>query len=173
MIRGGRVALLFVVSAVLLIPALIACDGSTSPPETPEPGKVLVRIGDLTVEAEVPQTAEEFSRGLGGRASMDEDQGMLFVFASEAAHAFWMKDMLFSLDFVWISSDLRVVEVISNVEPQPGVPDNELAIYRPPEPALYTLELVAGVAEKRGVEPGDVVELVLPEDLQGNGANQP
>lgn len=131
----------------------------------------LVRIGDLTVEAEVPQAPEGFTLGLSGRAHMDEDRGMLFVFSSEAQHGIWMKEMLFPLDLIWFSADLRVVEVIPNVQPQPGVPDSELIIYRPRTPALYTLELVAGVAEKHGVEIGDTVELILPEEGPQAGAD--
>ncbi len=164
MVRG-RTGLLSLVTALLVVAALAACGGSSSP-EAPAPGTVLIRIGELTVEAEVPQTEEAFFAGLGGRERMDEDQGMLFIFTSEAPHTFWMKEMLFPLDFVWISADLRVVDIIANAEPQPGVPDEDLTIYTPRAPALYTLELVGGVAEKHGLQVGDAVELFLPEESQ-------
>lgn len=169
MVRG-RAALLSLVAVLLLVPAVGACGGSSSP-EAPAPGTALLRIGDLTVEAEVPQTPEAFKRGLSGRERMDEDRGMLFVYTSEGPYSFWMKDMLFPLDLVWISADLRVVDIIANVEPQPGVPDNDLTIYTPRSPALYTLELVGGVAEKHGLQVGDAVEIVLPEESEQAGGD--
>ncbi len=167
----GRVALLCLVALVLLVPAAPGCGGSSSSPQAPSPGMALVRIGDLAVEAEVPQTPEEFTRGLSGRAHMDEDRGMLFIFTLDAQHGIWMKGMQFPLDLIWISADLRVADISANVQPQPGVPDSELIIYRPQTPVLYVLEAVAGVAEKYGVEVGDTVELILPEEGPQAGAD--
>lgn len=159
-----RTALMGVVAFVLLMAAAVACGGSSSEPETPPPGMALVRIGDLTVEADVPHGSEEFALGLGGRPSMEEDQGMLFIFVSEAQHGIWMKGMQFPLDLIWISADLRVADISANVQPEPGVPDDQLPIYRPQTPVPYVLEAVAGVAEKYGIQAGDAVEIVLPEE---------
>lgn len=89
---------------------------------------------------------------------MPLDEGMLFIFQSEGQHSFWMRGMLFPLDFIWISSDRSVVDITADVPaPAPGVPDGELPHYRPDQAVLYVLELNAGVVREAGVQIGDAV----------------
>ena len=103
-------------------------------------------------------TPEERGPGLGGRTSMPLDQGMLFIFPSERQPSFWMRGMLFPLDFVWISGDRIVVDITEGVPlPEPGVPDVELPRYRPDQAVLYVLEVNAGVVREAGVQIGDTV----------------
>ena len=59
---------------------------------------------------DVALTPAARARGLSGRESLASMTGMLFVFETGRASAFWMKDMLFSLDFVWIGEDCTVVD---------------------------------------------------------------
>ena len=103
------------------------------------------------------RTPEERRPGLGGRPSMPLDEGMLFIFESEGQHSFWMRGMLFPLDFIWISSDRTIVDITVDVPIEPGVPDGELSLYRPDQAVLYMLELNAGVVREAGVQIGDAV----------------
>ncbi|MDO8575927.1 MAG: DUF192 domain-containing protein, partial [bacterium] len=82
------------------------------------------------------------------------DEGMLFVSPEDGGHAFWMKDMLFPIDILWISADGRVVYMAENVSP-----DTYPQSFRPDAPARYVLELPAGYAGAHGVSVGDVVRL--------------
>ena len=103
-------------------------------------------------------TPEERGPGLGGRPSMPLDEGMLFIFQGEGQYSFWMRGMLFPLDFIWISSDRIVVDITVDVPTvEPGVPDGELPRYRPDQAVLYMLEVNAGVVREAGVQIGDAV----------------
>ena len=122
------------------------------------PQRTEVRIGGLVVQAELARTPHERAQGLGGRASLAEDAGMLFIFPKEQRQIFWMKDTRFPLDFVWISADLRVLGVQENVPPPaPGTPDTDLPLYPSSGPVLYVLEVNGGLVERAGVRVGDAV----------------
>ena len=104
-------------------------------------------------------TVEEQVQGLSGRAILAPGSGMLFVYAQARKFTFWMKDMRFPLDIVWIGADCRVVEVKENVpSPRPGQSDEELPRYSPGTPAQYVLEINAGEAAFQNISPGDPVE---------------
>src|SRR3712207_7986486 len=80
---------------------------------------------------------------------------MLFVFDVEAEHRFWMKDMKFPIDIIWISSGKIVVDVEHNLPPcDLGV---LCSIYEPEGDSLYVLETAAGLAEKYRVVKGTPV----------------
>lgn len=112
---------------------------------------------------ELAVTAEERARGLMGRPSLDNDEGMLFIFPGETSPGFWMQGMLISVDLIWIDSRLNVVGVTANVPPHSG--SGSPPLYHPPKPVLYVLEVAAGVAGQLGIVPGSIVELVgIPQD---------
>ena len=139
--------------ALLASAAFFACSESSND------GSIAVHIGALTVRAEVARTAEQRSQGLSGRDSLAEDAGMLFTNGEVRTPSIWMKNTRFPLDLIFISSDLRVTEVIANVPaPEPGTPDADLPSYRPADPGLYFLEVNAGIAAQFGVSPGDAVD---------------
>lgn len=153
----------FLAIAVLAATALLgaACGGSSNEAvATREPGLALVRIGGLTVQAEVPE-GDAFTRGLGGYDSLTDDRGMLFVFQQPGEYGFWMKDMLIPIDIIWISADNQVVHV-ETAQPEPGVPDSQLTVYRPGAPALYVLEVRAGLAAEKDVRVGQEARIELP-----------
>ena len=144
------------------LPTLTSAPAATesqtaSPTVEDDVERIGVRIDGLTVRAEMARTPEERGPGLGGRPSMPLDEGMLFIFESEGQHSFWMRGMLFPLDFIWISSDRTVVDIIVDVPVEPGVPDGELPLYRSDQAVLYVLEVNAGVVREAGVQIGDAV----------------
>ena len=71
----------------------------------------LVAIGDATYTVDLAVLPEERQQGLSGREFMAHDAGMLFVFDEEQTLHFWMKDMLFPLDIIWIDAQCRLIEV--------------------------------------------------------------
>jgi hypothetical protein len=138
-----------------------ACGGSSDDTAgTREPGLALVSIGALKVQAEVPE-GDAFYRGLGSYESLPDDRGMLFVFQQSGEYGFWMKDMLISIDIIWISAENQVVHV-ETAQPEPGVPDDQLTVYRPSAPAVYVLEVRAGLAAEKGLQVGDEAQIELP-----------
>jgi uncharacterized membrane protein (UPF0127 family) len=123
--------------------------------ERSEPSKDGVRR--VTVDChgfrvETVETEEDRMKGLGGREGLCPDCGMLFLFDRPERYGFWMKDMRFPLDIVWIDGD-KVVFVARDVPTEP------LESIAPPVPADKVLEIPAGSAERYGIRPGSPVEM--------------
>jgi uncharacterized membrane protein (UPF0127 family) len=95
-------------------------------------------------DVELAVTPEERSSGLMGRSHLDTGKGMLFVFDEEGNHSFWMKDMRFALDIIWISADRDIVYVSSYTQPCEVL--KPCPSITPPEKAKYVLEINAGKA---------------------------
>ena len=112
-----------------------------------------IKINGADIQVEIADTPEKQEKGLSGRDSLPEGQGMLFVFPKSDHYSFWMKDMKFGLDFVWIEGD-KVVEITPRVRPED---------YQPPKAMISgekvdkVLEISAGMAEKLSVKVGDSV----------------
>src|SRR3989304_6446445 len=68
-----------------------------------------VVIAGTTINVEIAQTEAEREQGLSGHKPLADDEGMLFIFDKPGYHGFWMKDMLFSIDIIWISADKKIV----------------------------------------------------------------
>ena len=80
-----------------------------------------VTIGNTVFNVEIASTTAEQTIGLSGRKSLAENEGMFFTFNSPGVQNFWMKDMNFPIDIIWISGN-KVAGFAENAEPQPGVP---------------------------------------------------
>lgn len=117
------------------------------------PQTVTVRIGNAQVQVEVADTEAQRIKGLSGRKSLPENSGMLFVFDSAGFYAFWMKDTLIPLDFIWINQG-AVLEITENVQPADFQPPRTLA---PRQPVDKVIELKAGTAKNLGIKVGDKV----------------
>lgn len=85
-------------------------------------------------------------------SELPEDQGMIFVFSSDAHLNFWMRNTIIPLDIAYIRSDGTIVK-IHTMEPL-----NE-AGYPSIEPARFALEVRAGQFAAKGIVEGDHVEL--------------
>lgn len=122
-------------------------------------GKVEVRVRNQIIVAETVADEASRARGLSGRTSLGTNEGMLFRFDEAGTYPFWMKDMQFPIDIVWISG-FRIVGFEQNVMPEPGVPDSELKLYMPPEPVDKVLELAAGRVKLLRAETDDAVQIL-------------
>jgi uncharacterized membrane protein (UPF0127 family) len=107
-----------------------------------------VQVGTQRFRVEVTASGAARERGLSGRASLPADAGMWFVLPAPGLHGFWMKDMAFPIDLVWLSPD-RVVLGAERLTP---CGPNACPIHYPPAPATYVLEVNAGRFAGR---PGD------------------
>lgn len=125
------------------------------------PGVPVMHIDDVPIRVEIADSMMERTTGLSGRESLDNVNGLLFIFPEPDHHAIWMKDMRFPIDIVWISEDLRVVDIDKNVSP-----DTYPELFRPQEPAKYVLETNARYVDTFGLQIGDSVR--LPNQLLDN-----
>jgi len=141
----------------LVLLLLLGCPRAEPEPaaEAPAP-RARVSIGVHVIDAEVADTPERKQRGLSGRRVLPDGEGMLFPYASADLHGFWMPDMHFDIDILWIRGG-RIV----HVEPRVSK-DEPLRVRRPSEPADLVLELPAGTAERRGFRVGDAVSVGDP-----------
>lgn len=114
-----------------------------------------IQLGDALLHVEIAQTPEQITRGLSGRPNIGSD-GLLFILPGREAPFFWMKDMQFNLDMVWIDQN-QVVGISKNVPKPPSAdtPDPEVPRVSPGRPAEMVLEIAAGDADRLGIEIGD------------------
>lgn len=121
----------------------------------------LVSINGRTYSCTLALNDTTRALGLSNQASMPTTSGMLFVFEQAQRHAFWMKDMLFPLDIVWIYNN-KVVDISSNLPtPSAGIADEQLQLYQPKTAANYVLEINA--FEAKDVKIGD--EVVIQKSI--------
>jgi uncharacterized membrane protein (UPF0127 family) len=105
--------------------------------------KEVINLTGSRLEVEVVNTPESLRRGLGGRTRLETD-GMLFVYPSPQPVVFWMKDMLFAIDIIWLR-DGEVIGIERNAQPpEPETPDNELELYQSPGLVDMVLETEPG-----------------------------
>jgi uncharacterized membrane protein (UPF0127 family) len=137
---------LWVVGIVLAVAALLLPIIFYKPPAAE------LQVGSRTVALEIASTDAAREKGLGGRAAMANDHGMLFVFAQPNVACFWMKGMHFPLDMVWLDDGKKVVSIAKGVSPR-TYPKS----FCPSSPAQYVIELNAGQTAKLGVHTGQTL----------------
>lgn len=161
---------LSVVGAVifLIVAGLLGISGYKTFPSTEiHPQSSVSRTIQLrgqTVRVLLADTPETRQMGLSGRGRLAQDEGMLFIFSEDGTYAFWMKDMRFSIDILWLSASDRpsrdgsatatVVYIAPDVSPDTypqGFVSTKLA--------RYVLELPAGFVRENNVTIGDIVRL--------------
>lgn len=155
-----QVVLLLIVIIVGLYTFKAGSTGNLSLPLLPQRAKFAdLQINNQVIKAELADTSARRSKGLGGRSSLAENEGMLFIFPKADKHPFWMKGLSFPLDFVWILED-RVVDILENIQPPPkNTPDSSLPIYSANMPIDKVLELKAGSVQRLNIKIGDIIRI--------------
>ncbi len=147
--------------SVIAEPSIVTQSPQTEPASiySKNPNLHRMEIGEQVLYIEVADTPAKQQQGLSDRDELGAD-GMLFSFPVPAQTSFWMVDMKFDLDFIWIK-DGKVFEITPNVpHPSVGVPTNDLPTYRASSPVDAMLEVNAGFAQAKGIQVGDVVKLI-------------
>jgi uncharacterized membrane protein (UPF0127 family) len=114
---------------------------------------LMVCVRKVCIQAEVVDSAEKRAKGLMFRQKLGEKEGMFFIFEDRGRHNFWMKNMKFSIDIIWINQDKVIVDIRKNVPPC----QNECPSYTPLVNAKYVLEVNAGFTDKNKIGIGDQV----------------
>lgn len=109
----------------------------------------IATFAGVSLTIEFATTTEARRRGLGGRASVPEGYGMLFVFPEEKRYGFWMKDTLVPLDIFWLDTKGHVVSMALDIATS-TYPD----VFYPSAPALYVLETRSGFGRAHSVATG-------------------
>ncbi len=140
------------VALAFLVLCSLALGAHAAGPRRP----VVVLDERVRVAVDIVNTPALRSQGLSGRAGLAADEGMLFEFEAPKLQSFWMKDMRFEIDIVWIRDD-QIVGITPNV-PLPKTP-GALPQFSSPVPCDVVLELRAGAARRFGLKLGDAVRV--------------
>jgi len=94
--------------------------------------------------------------GLSKYKSIPLNQGMIFSFGAADYYPFWMKNMTFAIDIIYLKNN-KIVSIFQNVKP-PGSSSESPPIYRPSQPADTVLEINAGLSKKYNFKNGDQIK---------------
>lgn len=117
-----------------------------------EKNGVQIEIGDTKIQAIVAISESDKEKGLSGREKISENEGMLFVFDESGIYPFWMKDMLISIDMLWLDENKKVITIIENASPE-SYPMTFVSKL----PAKYVVETSAGFSKRHKIATGSEV----------------
>jgi uncharacterized membrane protein (UPF0127 family) len=100
---------IFIISASIYLFLQQPASDKFQPTKAPNVLYRNVRIGEKVIKAEVRDTDAGRSLGLSGKESLKANEGMLFIFDTPTTYGFWMKDMKFAIDIVWLDPNKRIV----------------------------------------------------------------
>jgi uncharacterized protein len=145
---GGRLMMLLAaVSAVLVT----LCINPAARAASIQPLEIATKSGVRVFSVEMATTEEEKTQGLMYRKELPDGKGMLFDFSPEQQISMWMKNTYIPLDMIFIRADGRILRIAENTEPL------STKIISSGGLAKGVLEVIAGTAQKYGIQPGDRV----------------
>ncbi|TSC57450.1 MAG: hypothetical protein Greene041679_324 [Parcubacteria group bacterium Greene0416_79] len=168
-----RIKTALVLFSLFALLALVEAGGRAGSGEPPA-GAPRLLIGGREIVVEVADTASKRLLGLSGRASLQSERGMLFVFPAPGFHGIWMKQMRFPIDIIWLQKMPKDLGILS---PRFGVdtfrestllvadikeevtPETYPEVFYPRSPARYVLEVAAGFAEAHSLRIGEPVRV--------------
>ncbi|MBZ0170991.1 MAG: DUF192 domain-containing protein, partial [Phycisphaerales bacterium] len=145
--------------------------------EPPPPGFERVEIGGRTFTLELALNEATRTQGLGGRESLPEKGGMLFVFKRAERRQFIMRDCLIDVDIIFLDSNGRII-AMHHMPAEPPRAENEgeagdwdprkaanrryearLTRYSSRGAAHFVIEIAGGELEKLDLAIGQQIEL--------------
>lgn len=141
---------------VILVVGLIIWRVSSFEFNLPFTNQARATVNGNELKILVADDEEERKEGLSNRRSLNENTGMLFVFEEKGNHAFWMRNMNFPLDIIYLDGG-KVVDIKKNVPPAEDSNQNP-PIYTPKSPANSVLEVAAGVSDKMKLTEGSEIQ---------------
>ena len=123
-----------------------------------------IKVGNTKkIDVEIADSPQKHEKGLSGRDSLSSGRGMLFIMQEDSMPTFWMKNMKFPIDIMWINDSI-VVDILENVPAQQEeTNDANLSRYRSQRAVDHVLEVTDGFIKTNGISIGDKVE--LPEGI--------
>jgi uncharacterized membrane protein (UPF0127 family) len=162
-VSRGRLASMKKLAVAILIVLATACsgDGGQEPEEQPDSalrrGTAIVETDDgaVLVRVEIADTPETREKGLMGRESLDDDEGMVFLFFEETSGGFWMKNTLIPLSIAFFGQDGRILEIL-DMDP---CEEDPCPIYDPGLAYRGAVEMDRGAFDRLGIEVGDEIRV--------------
>jgi uncharacterized protein len=145
---GGRLMTSLVAASAVLV---TLCVNPAARAASFQPLEIATKSGVQVFSVEMATTEEEKQIGLMHRKELPDGKGMLFDFSPEQQISMWMKNTYISLDMIFIRADGRILRIAENTEPL------STKIISSGGLAKGVLEVIAGTAQKYGIQPGDRV----------------
>ena len=141
-----KIKIIFIILLLLIISAYISVKNRNE-------GLI---INNKKIELLIANNDYLRQKGLSDRESIPENTAMLFVFDKADKYGFWMKDMKFPLDIVWLNEKKEIVYLLQNIKPD-TYPDT----FFPIDNAMYIIEFNAGFSEKNNIKVGNVLNFKI------------
>jgi len=108
----------------------------------------------VEIVVEIADTHEERLQGLSGRAELADQTGLLFLHDSSEVQRYWMKEMHFPIDLIWVQEGV-VIGFVEGAQPE----NPPVTIYASPAPVDSVLEVSAGFIVENNVNVGDILDI--------------
>lgn len=115
--------------------------------------KIPLVVNDVRSNAYVARTSQQRQEGLSVFSHLKDNESMLFLFKREDFYPFWMKNMKFPIDIIWLNENKKIVYIKENAKPI-DFPKS----YTPDKKSLYVVEFNNGFVEKNNIKIGDSFE---------------
>ena len=119
--------------------------------------KKSVLINGFKVLLAIASNDELRIKGLSGSQMLNENEGMLFMFDKPSKQGFWMNEMKYAIDIIWLDSNSSVVHIEKNLEPCKIF--LVCPVYNPQVDSLYVIELSAGFVDRHSIKNGTIIDL--------------
>lgn len=118
--------------------------------------KVNATINEQSFTLYAPDTPEGLQKGLAIFDELAPNEGMIFRGLPVGIQSFWMKDMKFNIDIIWVNKDNEIIHIVYDASK-----DSYPSRFENPStrPSSYVIELTAGTAEKYSIIPGSKVTI--------------
>lgn len=143
---------LFIAGCIAVVVGLFAAN--IAMPRAEKQQALHAFLGGEALVLEVADTDRLRTKGLSGHAPLRQNEGMLFVFSEDDYYGFWMKDMLFPIDIIWLDREYRIVD-----KKEHAAPESYPQVFVPEEPARYVVELSAGFFAEHHLEVGNIMQI--------------
>lgn len=153
------IIIFFVLAAILVVTWWwFSAVGQSVDPERSEIDTFVAwQEGDRCLQLDVADTAQLRRQGLSGREGLAADEGMIFLYRVSGEYGFWMKNMNFPIDMIWLNKENEIITIKPDVSP-----DTYPEVFYPTESARKIIEVAAGEAAALNLEVGDQLNLSTP-----------
>jgi uncharacterized membrane protein (UPF0127 family) len=128
----------------------------------PQYNRTTISINGFKVLFAIASTDEQRIKGLSGLEKLNENEGMLFMFDEPSKQGFWMNEMNFPIDIIWLDSNGKVVHMEKSLEPCRIF--MTCLVHKPQLDSLYVIELRSGFTSDHSINEGTIINVNVTQD---------
>lgn len=120
-----------------------------------------IKVGTKDYNLYISKTSQQLEKGLARFDEIKDNEGMIFIFDTPGTYSFWMKDMKFNIDIIFLDENKKVVNIFPNVKFDTYKSPYDYENFKPDYESKYVIELKEGEIKANGIKVGDMVEFSL------------